>query len=214
MRFGARDYDPAVGRWTQKDARGFGGGTNFYAYCANDPVNLVDPNGREPVTAQDMLNELQPWWVQESKAILLTATLVSAAGLGEALGALVDLATQALAPTATAAAPALVNAAIASEDEAEGVATPFGLAVQDRSPAALTARDAVESGAPVYRIGTTGISAGPEGQFWALENPANPGYAANYGIPRSQCCERQFHRDRSRQCRRLVRHACRARLWI
>jgi RHS repeat-associated protein len=46
VRFGARDYDPAVGRWTGKDPAGFAGGdTNLYAYAFGDPVNYVDPSG-------------------------------------------------------------------------------------------------------------------------------------------------------------------------
>lgn len=36
----------------------------------------------------------------------------------------------------------------------------------------------------MYRIGTLGQSAGPEGQFWALENPlTSPEFAARYGVP-------------------------------
>ena len=51
VRFGARDYDPGMGRWTNKDPIGFAGGdTNIYAYVGNDPVNLVDPDGRRPLT--------------------------------------------------------------------------------------------------------------------------------------------------------------------
>jgi RHS repeat-associated protein len=42
---GARDYDPAVGRWTSKDPIRFAGGTNLYVYCEGDPVNFVDPSG-------------------------------------------------------------------------------------------------------------------------------------------------------------------------
>ncbi|AUX41281.1 uncharacterized protein SOCE26_026910 [Sorangium cellulosum] len=51
VRFGARDYDPSVGRWTSKDASGFAGGPNFYAYGHNDPVNYVDPDGRLGILA-------------------------------------------------------------------------------------------------------------------------------------------------------------------
>jgi RHS repeat-associated protein len=46
VRFGARDYDPQVGRWTAKDGVGFGGGTpNLYEYVTSDPVNSYDPEG-------------------------------------------------------------------------------------------------------------------------------------------------------------------------
>jgi RHS repeat-associated protein len=49
-RFGARDYDPETGRWTVKDPLLFeGGDTNLYAYALGDPVNRVDPNGRDSV---------------------------------------------------------------------------------------------------------------------------------------------------------------------
>jgi RHS repeat-associated protein len=44
--FGARDYEPASGRWTSRDPIGFDGGqTNLYAYIADDPVNGRDPDG-------------------------------------------------------------------------------------------------------------------------------------------------------------------------
>jgi len=46
VRFGARDYDAEVGRWTCKDPIGFGGeSTNFYSYLKNNPLVLVDPFG-------------------------------------------------------------------------------------------------------------------------------------------------------------------------
>jgi len=47
VKFGARDYDPEVGRWTSKEPLGFNGATNFYVYAGNDPVNKVDINGLE-----------------------------------------------------------------------------------------------------------------------------------------------------------------------
>jgi len=45
-RFGARDYDASTGRWTAKDPILFEGGqTNLLAYCNNDPISFIDPEG-------------------------------------------------------------------------------------------------------------------------------------------------------------------------
>jgi RHS repeat-associated protein len=45
-RFGERDYDAVVGRWTQKDPMKWGGGqTNFYNYVGGDPIDQMDPTG-------------------------------------------------------------------------------------------------------------------------------------------------------------------------
>jgi RHS repeat-associated protein len=46
VRFGYRDYDPEVGRWTAKDPIGFAGGDmDVYGHVLNNPVNLIDPEG-------------------------------------------------------------------------------------------------------------------------------------------------------------------------
>jgi RHS repeat-associated protein len=57
VRFGARDYDTEVGRWTLQDPMLFAGGdTNLYAYVLADPINGLDPLGlwENPIT----------WWSQ------------------------------------------------------------------------------------------------------------------------------------------------------
>jgi RHS repeat-associated protein len=47
-RFGARDYDAVIGRWTMKDPILFNGGqANIYEYTGDDAVNATDPNGKD-----------------------------------------------------------------------------------------------------------------------------------------------------------------------
>ncbi len=50
VRFGARDYDPVSARWTTKDPIRFDGGVNLYGYVGSDPVNGIDPEGKEVVS--------------------------------------------------------------------------------------------------------------------------------------------------------------------
>jgi RHS repeat-associated protein len=46
VRFGARDYDASVGRWTSKDPLRFEAAQdNLYGYVFNDPVNFKDQGG-------------------------------------------------------------------------------------------------------------------------------------------------------------------------
>jgi RHS repeat-associated protein len=48
VRFGARDYDVTIGRWTAKDYLGFAAAdTSLYVYAGNDPVNQADYFGFE-----------------------------------------------------------------------------------------------------------------------------------------------------------------------
>jgi RHS repeat-associated protein len=43
--FGARYYDASIGRFISRDPLGYIDGPNQYIYCANNPINLIDPYG-------------------------------------------------------------------------------------------------------------------------------------------------------------------------
>lgn len=50
VRFGLRDYDPQIGRWTRKDPLLFrGGDPNLYAYAGNSPIRYIDVTGLGPI---------------------------------------------------------------------------------------------------------------------------------------------------------------------
>ncbi|MCP4589107.1 MAG: RHS repeat-associated core domain-containing protein, partial [bacterium] len=45
LHVGARYYDPALGRFLQRDPIGVAGGLNAYAYVRNSPLAYIDPSG-------------------------------------------------------------------------------------------------------------------------------------------------------------------------
>jgi len=60
VHFGAREYDPATGRFLTRDPLGIGGGdSNLYLFAGNDPINSSDPTGlaprAEPIYVEDRL---------------------------------------------------------------------------------------------------------------------------------------------------------------
>jgi RHS repeat-associated protein len=66
VHFGARDYDPEIGRFTIQDPLSFANGqTNLYAYAAGDPVNLKDPSGLWVVQARQPGSQHSVWFVGE-----------------------------------------------------------------------------------------------------------------------------------------------------
>ena len=56
IKFGARYYDPAIGRWTQLDPSGQDSG---YLYAENDPVTISDGTGELPTWLSDPINFLK-----------------------------------------------------------------------------------------------------------------------------------------------------------
>ncbi|MBX3131688.1 MAG: RHS repeat-associated core domain-containing protein, partial [Polyangiaceae bacterium] len=64
VRFGARDYDARVGRWTGKDpVRWSGQDANLYRYVEDDPVNWFDPLGWLKLPADP--SQLPPEWSED-----------------------------------------------------------------------------------------------------------------------------------------------------
>jgi hypothetical protein len=67
---------------------------------------------------------------------------------------------------------------------AASVATRFGVAVQEASPAAQAALGEARAGATLFRQGAFGVQETTGGQFWSLSNPAaTPGFAGRLGLP-------------------------------
>jgi RHS repeat-associated protein len=61
VRFGARDYDPEIGRWTTKDPILFAGGdANLYGYVMMEPINLKDSSGMDVYLTQGGSNTSTP----------------------------------------------------------------------------------------------------------------------------------------------------------
>jgi RHS repeat-associated protein len=87
VRFGFRDYDPDIGRWTSKDPIGFmSGDIDLYGYCLSDPINSLDSIGLLEIS--DL--------VSVGMAIMTTTAKVGgliSVGLAQAIGGVTTIGT-------------------------------------------------------------------------------------------------------------------------
>jgi RHS repeat-associated protein len=60
LHVGERWYDPAFGRFLQRDPIGIEGGLNVYAYITDSPTTGIDPDGLDP------LENLRDWFVNKA----------------------------------------------------------------------------------------------------------------------------------------------------
>jgi RHS repeat-associated protein len=120
IQFGARDYNPATGRWTAKDPTVFAGGdTNQYAYVVNDPINSTDPTGLsgcDKKKVKKIINKLEhkitgdkikigPVNVSITKPEMSVGTSVGVKVQGHTVVEATGTATVAVTPTAAPADP-------------------------------------------------------------------------------------------------------------
>ncbi len=128
-------------------------------------------------------------WVKGKETRLLEAVISKVslivrnvrAFVGDSLGRIANESGQILVPGKTFTPSHLGNVPLGQNFAA--ISTPYGDALQSMAPEALAARNLVQNGQVLYRIGRIGKSEAGEAQFWALENPLSPGFEARYGIP-------------------------------
>jgi RHS repeat-associated protein len=87
VRFGFRDYDPDIGRWTAKDPVRFAtGNSDLFGYCWNDPVNTFDPSGLMDIGEAygHIEGALKPYLVAGGLVVTGAATAVAGGALAVA----------------------------------------------------------------------------------------------------------------------------------
>jgi len=130
----ARYYSPTMGRFISQDPIGLKAGQNYYAYCANNPLNATDPSGQfiwvivGAAIGGGVDLGLQLWhnggdihnvnWVNVGVSAAMGATGV---GVGEAIGA--SVARTALSTAGKVAARAVLNAVSGAAIGATGQVT-------------------------------------------------------------------------------------------
>ncbi|MFO0973792.1 MAG: RHS repeat-associated core domain-containing protein [Phycisphaerae bacterium] len=99
LHVGARDYEPAVGRFLQPDPVEVGpeslaGLLNRWVYCADDPVNFSDPSGEFPwlivIGAAILVGAIVGYFIDGARGAIIgalgaAAIMIAAWGFAEAV---------------------------------------------------------------------------------------------------------------------------------
>lgn len=92
LHVGYRYYDPACGRFVQRDPIGIDGGPNTYAYCELNPTNNADPDGLDSSFAcpicHHVMCQCDPNWSEDEKYLMKTGGIGST--FADRLGDFVD----------------------------------------------------------------------------------------------------------------------------
>ena len=68
----ARMYSPSLGRFMQRDPIGYADSMNWYNYVGSDPMNFVDPTGKEAWDLNDPCFDCDGWGLDDVAAIVVT----------------------------------------------------------------------------------------------------------------------------------------------
>ena len=120
VRFGARDYDPQVGRWAAKDPIGlYGGDLNLFGYSISDPINYRDGDGLLPTAVIGAI-------AGGVGAAITSGGDPSAVVVGAALGFVAGAAAPFVAVNLAAAGLSQAAASAASSGSLAGIASGVG----------------------------------------------------------------------------------------
>ncbi len=178
--YGARFYDPEIGRFISVDP--IRDGLNWYVYASNNPLRYVDPTGLadEDRSGMDDEDENKPeaWCAWDEKPAEYGGCEKDeerAAGMAALLGSKIGLKSSGNSSAASQGKGSRV--------ETNAIRTPYGNAVQSNSSQAYRLRTYVDKGGTLYRGGAFGKQNVADAQFWAPESPTTSGYANKYGTP-------------------------------